>query len=610
LELITEKQLGALLTPVDVIRDPLHGDIRITSLERFIIEQPAFQRLGDINQLGLTHVAYPGAKHNRFLHAIGTLHICAQMIATCNKNARMYGNLAESNHPVPVEIPQYCILLARLCALCHDLAHVPFGHTLENEGLVFQADEWEDPWRFRKIFAENSTFAQSVRGFLLESGVEKPLTRALLDDVGLILRAKKQQVEQLPFPFVHDLVGNTICADLIDYIQRDMYFSGLTETFGKRFLEYLAVMPTVRNKNGNRYAKRTRSAKPSASKIRKESQSKNGTQYRLVLLQYRYNERHAAVQKHDVIAEGIDLVRKRLAVAEKLYYHRTKVVASSMLITAAYDARLTGRKIWNLSDAEVLKYLEAKGPRRARVLARKLRRRRLFKPLFRASFHEKDDSAASNALWDDIKGAYPRFLLPEKRALLIENIEQIIADRQFGGNLAKAKGTVIVSCPSRKMGVKEFDMLVLPEPDARITRLEDSAHRPTRKEIDAIKETHENLWKLQVFVDPDVVDLNEPLAVTLAAALQTEFGVANEIEAFRNVSSKDLDDLLNDGLVSSTLLRWGVVRENLRLGEYDGLKAMANLGKGKFQIKAKEFLIQRGYMEQTPINHTTRRLPK
>src|SRR5207249_10965785 len=79
---------------------------------------------------------------------------------------------------------------------------------------------------------------------------------------------------------------------------------------------------------------------------------------RLVLLQYRYNERRVPVVKHDVIAEAIDLVRRRLAVAEKLYFHRTKMVASSMLVSAMHSAGIGVREIWPRSDLEVLKLLQ------------------------------------------------------------------------------------------------------------------------------------------------------------------------------------------------------------------------------------------------------------
>jgi HD superfamily phosphohydrolase len=628
-EFFAKRELEGLLTPVDVIRDPVHGDVRITSLERFIIDTPAFQRLRNINQLALTYVAYPGAVHNRFIHSVGTLYVCSEMIATCNKNANMYGNLAGPDHPVPIVIPSYCTLVARLCALLHDMAHVPFGHTLEKEGRVFEADEWQDKWRYDQIFGVSSDFTKSVVDFLLQNhGIEKEVTTKLLQDVATVLRAKKQDVQSLPFPFIHDLVGNTICADLVDYIQRDMHFCGLTEAFGDRFLNYLAVMPTTVKKSNNqakkigdkvidRRAKRVRLSKPTSSQIRHNPQTddkkvgqKEPVYYRLVLLQYRYNEKHAYVQKHDVISEAIDLVRKRLAVAEKLYYHRTKVAASSMLIAAAHDARLEAKTIWDMSDTEVLKYLEKNGPKRARVLAGKLLMRHLLKPLFVATFHEEDASAASNALWEEPNGVYARFSRPENRVALIEKIEQIIAHRRFAGNLERAKGTVTVSCPSRDMSLKAFEMLVLPAPGARIIELQHSVHRPTKKEIEAIIKTHENLWRLEVFVDPDVLDLEvtAPSTRILVDAVQSELCVANEIPDFRNASSKDLNSLILEGEVSSVLTKLGVVREKMRVGDYEALSSASYKGDAKFQSKVKQFLIQKGYLPRpsTPIHKRVR----
>src|SRR6185437_2515996 len=126
---LTDEEATRALDPVDVIRDPLHGDIRLTALERTIVDTPEFQRLRGINQLALTVVAYPGAVHTRFLHSLGTLHVCSQMIKTCNANARVYSRLAGPKDPVPLRLRPYQVLLARLCALMHDMAHVAFGHT-------------------------------------------------------------------------------------------------------------------------------------------------------------------------------------------------------------------------------------------------------------------------------------------------------------------------------------------------------------------------------------------------------------------------------------------------------------------------------------------------
>ena len=45
-----------------------------------LIDHPWFQRLRRIAQLGLSHMVYPGALHNRFQHAIGAMHLMQNAI--------------------------------------------------------------------------------------------------------------------------------------------------------------------------------------------------------------------------------------------------------------------------------------------------------------------------------------------------------------------------------------------------------------------------------------------------------------------------------------------------------------------------------------------------
>ena len=58
---ITDFQARELLNYVDIVRDPIHHDIRLTAFERQLIDTEEFQRLKNINQLATTHIAYPGA---------------------------------------------------------------------------------------------------------------------------------------------------------------------------------------------------------------------------------------------------------------------------------------------------------------------------------------------------------------------------------------------------------------------------------------------------------------------------------------------------------------------------------------------------------------------
>jgi HD superfamily phosphohydrolase len=59
-----------------LINDPVYGFVNIpTDLIFDIIEQPLFQRLRRIKQMGLCDYVYPGALHTRFHHALGAMHL-------------------------------------------------------------------------------------------------------------------------------------------------------------------------------------------------------------------------------------------------------------------------------------------------------------------------------------------------------------------------------------------------------------------------------------------------------------------------------------------------------------------------------------------------------
>ncbi|HHY38524.1 MAG TPA: HD domain-containing protein [Clostridia bacterium] len=94
------------------VRDPIHGMIYYSDLEEAVINTPVVQRLRGIKQLALTEYAYPGAKHSRFEHSLGTMHIAGRL-------AKKVGLSEEECNDV------------RLAALLHDLGHGPFSHVPE-----------------------------------------------------------------------------------------------------------------------------------------------------------------------------------------------------------------------------------------------------------------------------------------------------------------------------------------------------------------------------------------------------------------------------------------------------------------------------------------------
>jgi len=69
------------------IRDPVHDYIQFTKLEHAILSHRVTQRLRYISQNGLTHLVYPEARGSRFSHALGSMHLSSQFLASSLHNA-------------------------------------------------------------------------------------------------------------------------------------------------------------------------------------------------------------------------------------------------------------------------------------------------------------------------------------------------------------------------------------------------------------------------------------------------------------------------------------------------------------------------------------------
>jgi HD superfamily phosphohydrolase len=104
-----------------IFRDPIHNvitfDLRRDRLLLDLINTAAFQRLRNIRQLGFSWVAFPGAEHSRFTHALGVCHLAG----------RVLDQLAKSETIDPVDR-----VTAQAAALLHDIGHGPFSHLYES----------------------------------------------------------------------------------------------------------------------------------------------------------------------------------------------------------------------------------------------------------------------------------------------------------------------------------------------------------------------------------------------------------------------------------------------------------------------------------------------
>ena len=115
---------------------PVHKYVELLPQEVAIINFPEFQRLWRCRQLGFAHFLFPGATHTRFEHSLGTLHVAQCMIDAVNTNyQRQYTESKDSHEETCkiLSIDNLARTYIRLAALLHDIVHIPFGHTFEDE---------------------------------------------------------------------------------------------------------------------------------------------------------------------------------------------------------------------------------------------------------------------------------------------------------------------------------------------------------------------------------------------------------------------------------------------------------------------------------------------
>lgn len=187
-----------------IINDPVHGFITIPGdLIYDLIQHPYFQRLRQVKQLGLSHLVYPGANHTRFHHALGAMHLMQKAI----------NELIRKGVDISNEEKQGVII----AILLHDIGHGPFSHTLEHSLL-------------KNIHHEQVSLLFMER---LNEEFKGQLTLAI--DIF---------TDKYPKKFLHQLVSSQLDMDRLDYLQRDSYFTGVSEGVigSERIIKMLSVV--------------------------------------------------------------------------------------------------------------------------------------------------------------------------------------------------------------------------------------------------------------------------------------------------------------------------------------------------------------------------------
>ncbi|MBI4575044.1 MAG: HD domain-containing protein [Planctomycetes bacterium] len=410
-----------------VFRDAVHGDISLPRgplLE--VLDTSEVQRLRGIKQLGTAYLVYPSAVHTRFEHSLGTCHLAL----------RIWDGLG--GDPASRQV-------VAAAALLHDVTHIPFGHTLEDERRIFERHDG----------------AERTRLFLRRGGLGRVLRRSgLTRDVEAVLVGEGNP------PLASDVVRGAIGADLLDYLARDAYFSGLGVRYDERIFRYFI-------EDGGRLA---------------------------------LDAQKEGIVRADAISEVIHLLRIRYFLSERVYYHHAKVASGAMISRAVELAVARGLRLedlYELKDEGLFQVLRDRYADEPVLvdLVRRVEARRLHK---RAYVLTRDVGEAKQR---DLVARYHEDLASRERAE---------ADLERSAGLAP--GQVIVYCPAASMALKEARVPV---------RVDRGPARPLEglhvREVEVLHERHRDLWRFYVFLASEA----RGRARRLSGACEDYFGERN-----------------------------------------------------------------------------------
>ncbi len=420
--------------------------------------------------------------------------------------------------------------IIRATAILHDIMHIPYAHTLEDENRILpkgdknlrinkmldrlqkELEELKDTNEGYSKFANHRIFSflnpkefqEALKSAIdLLGEVKKTLwTIALHDDVEDLIKKelKRNKIPKNIFKnvknlveekatnkvgtkieildadryYIADIIGNTISVDLISYILRDAEFTGIESKPGGwyRIFDYLRLAQD------------------------------DVWRTRVVI-----NLTKKGEWRQDVFSTIIRILNARYDLTEQVTYHHAKLSASAMLGKLAHLCKLSeDESLYEIGDEGFFSLLENYIEKLPETDCAKEGATKLLKSLKSRRLHKRFHVVTQNRY-----RLSKKFSKPKNRWALEKEIEE-----RF--NLLP--GSIILFCPNKKV-MKEASVLVvyekrlpdgglkqqirpLNDPDCRIF-LKAEKHTSTSDRVRNVQTQYLALWKLYVFIDPAII---------------------------------------------------------------------------------------------------------
>ena len=188
---------------------PIHGHVHLKPELQYLLNIPILRRCNAIKQLSTAYTIYPGAKHTRDEHQLGTLFIMQKFCEHLTKE----GAISEDD-----------VLTLEVAALIHDVAHPPLGHSLDTiKEILIPPNEEKISYSYdRKIDKTLLEIYLTDQNYQLQHAIES------IDTVNFnLLKSILFNKSNDDFPIAYgDLLDSEIDADRLDYLLRDGIHTG------------------------------------------------------------------------------------------------------------------------------------------------------------------------------------------------------------------------------------------------------------------------------------------------------------------------------------------------------------------------------------------------